>query len=384
MDGPSERVLATLAEMVELIARDTARDAAMLSALAEQYRLMMRSDPGGTVPDPPAREGPAPVMGGAGAAAPTQLAATITSMARGTRARADDLEAITTKEAEERTPPGGTTAPTPGGGTGTPIGPTRPRTGGGGGSGVTPRPDGGGGEDGGGGQPRPPEPPVVVKKGRTTRRCYRFSLTNPAAGRPPKPVSDLHFDGGVPASVTAPEGWTATTGPDGFGFAADGPKGHVPPGRTLGPFEFCADRPLRGIRIRLTFPDGTDRPLAPGDVTVRGRPAPVDADGNARIPPSRRTYVYETTLRMRGDGSGIVRANDPAARIEVDGDDRRIGLTRDQPDGRRWEIDRREGDRVDAVLQQDDEVTVRVVSDDPHLRLQVGQGLGATTPLERW
>jgi hypothetical protein len=254
------------------------------------------------MPDIPAPEGGGHTV----SPPPSSVMDGLSTVARETAGKGEsrprELEGILKKEIEEKTgqPPSGTGT----GGTGTP--PTGgapkppPPTGPGSGPGTTSGPP----PPGPGGVPTPPPPekppvapppspePVGAPK-RTKIRCYKFFIINTSD----KPISGLRFKNAAGVSIGAtPAGWTGSTGDTGFGWRGNGPEKSIPPGQRIGPFEFCTDKPQRGVNIDFEHPDGTTSPVRPDDVRVRGRPA-AEADGQIVIPATSRSYRFEATIQ---------------------------------------------------------------------------------------
>lgn len=372
-------VLKNLADLVDTLADAAGTEADALEQIAKAHRTYVgavRAILTG-IDIPPESPGGPIVMEQSGAVSATNalgssLLDMLSSIPRQGDGRAEELDRIREKEEEEKgggtqtgTGEPSTTTPDPGTGTGTTGKPTAP----------TPQPPtshpgttttGGGGtpvgdphEPGKPGQPESPqpEPPKIIKRTPRRRRCYEFYLRNTGN----RPVSDLHFTGGTPASMTPPadSSWAGSNATQGFQFATPEAAKAVPPGGKLGPFEFCSDEPFQA-KIFLTHPSGPPSQLQPGDVTVRGKPVPVDADGVAHIPASSRKFVTELTVNTAGNRDMMnVALSDPNATVEgPDG----IEITKNS-----------KGEHVlgypasDPRLGPNQEVRIRVISDHPNV-----------------
>ncbi|SFR39038.1 hypothetical protein [Litoreibacter janthinus] len=325
------RVLGHLADIVRAAADGAAVDADLVEQVAEIQQGLLEQQEAGL------EETADSAGGGGGASGGTvqamgNLASVLSSTAERGQGRAEELEGVLVKQIEEKEGAGGTpggqsgsgtgsgtgTGPTSGGdpeGGGGQTGPTRPRE--------PVKPEGDGTKPGEidppeGGQP-PDDGPPVIKRGKTTvLRCYKFRLQN----RTLAPVSDIHFGSDAETEGTqVPKGWSAIPGHGaGFGFVAGNLDSIVPPGRALGPFEFCSKKSFKS-KIELSHPDGRpNTPLGDGDVTVRGKRPGKNEEGEIVIPATSRKYIHEIEVQTGAGGIPQINVNVGGGKVELVGE----------------------------------------------------------------
>jgi hypothetical protein len=329
----SQRVLDDLANMVASAADGAELDTGLVEQTAVQHAAYLEAIKSLILPIEHQPSG-AEIVDGATVGAQAlgnalnSLGATLAATAERGKARAVELAGILKKEIEEKGGGGGTGTGTgtgagtgPGSGPGTTDGAEQGS--GGGGRTRTRDPQGKDGQDPGNVDDPRDKPAVtgkpVIKRGQTkVRRCYKFRLRN----RTDRPVSDIHFQSNAAVDTSKmPRNWQTKPGPGGFGFEARDNTGHVPPGRALGPFEFCTDGPPFKSKIELSHPDGgLNTPLGEGDVDVRGRQPGRNSDGDIVIPPTSRSYVQEFFVESGAGGAKEVNVDVKGGKVELIGD----------------------------------------------------------------
>lgn len=425
----NRRVLADLERMVGAMADATHRETGMLQGVADGWGTYLRTAES-LLTDAGSPSGVAAgmeMLDGLGA----NLVETAGAVAAQQDARADGLEQVRKKEAEEkedgggrngggqdggaqdggreddggedgegsgsgrtRTRPGeeppipeadppGTTAP-PGDGNGASGGSPGTTTGPGEtGPGTAAPPPGGEGDPSRAPPPREPEPadPPPTAEGeveivdKRTRRCFSFRLGN--ASR--KPVSDLHFDGKdmrmTSSEVGRPgggmENWEPLNVPGGNGFWFRVKEGQppLPPGRATGRFRFCTESSPRGFEIRMTHPDLSTTPIGPGGITHNGRPARM-RNGQTLLPPDSVETVYDLEVTATSGGRELqIGASNGTLSQDVSGPDpNAYDAYRDPNDRRQVNIRPVDGRQS---FRPNETVRVTVSSSSPNVRFRV-------------